>query len=149
MIKFAQKPAKHSGFTLIELMIVVVIVGILAAVAYPSYLNIIRKSHRSDGIALLQAAQLGQEKFRINSATYADTGDLSNNAFARVCVFSGGSCLSQNGYYSLTSTDNDASGYTLTATALGDQANDTDCPTISLTQSATDITYTPSTCWGK
>lgn len=149
MTNFAQQPAKHRGFTLIELMIVVAVIAILSAIAYPSYLSVIRKSHRSDGIALLQAAQLGQEKFRINSATYADTGDLSNSAFARVCVFSGGSCLSQNGYYSLTSTGNDASGYTLTATAQGDQANDTDCTAITLTQSATDITYEPSICWGK
>ena len=46
-----------SGFTLIELMIVVAIVAVLAAVAYGSYLAQVRKARRSDAIALLSAIQ--------------------------------------------------------------------------------------------
>ena len=49
---------KHQGFTLIEVMIVVAIVGILSAIAYPSYGEYIRRGHRAEGRAgLLQAAQ--------------------------------------------------------------------------------------------
>lgn len=49
---------KHKGFTLIELMIVVAVVGILTAIAYPSYAEYVRRGHRSDAkAALLQAQQ--------------------------------------------------------------------------------------------
>ncbi|QXL85712.1 type IV pilin protein [Comamonas sp. NLF-1-9] len=51
-------PSRLRGFTLIELMIVVAIVGILGAIAYPSYAEYVRRGHRSDArAALLQAAQ--------------------------------------------------------------------------------------------
>lgn len=137
--------ACQSGFTLIEVMVVVAIIGILTAIAYPAYKKFIYKGRRSEGTALLQAAQLGQEKYRINHSTYAS--DFSDTAFTRVCP-SSGACTSPGGYYSLTATGN-ASGYTLTVTALGDQANDSVCTTITLTQDASDVTYTPSACWAK
>ena len=57
------------GFTLIELMIAVAILGIIAAIAYPSYLDQVRKSKRSDAqSALLQAANR-QERFLNESRT--------------------------------------------------------------------------------
>ncbi len=51
-------PRSQTGFTLIEVMIVVAIVGILTAIAYPSYAEYIRRGHRADARAgLLQAQQ--------------------------------------------------------------------------------------------
>ena len=70
---------KHgaTGFTLIELMIVVVVVGILSAVAYPSYRDYVIKGKRAEGkAALLKAAQM-QERYYSDKATYlADLAPL-------------------------------------------------------------------------
>lgn len=145
---------RESGFTLIEVMIVVVIVGIIASIALPSYQSSIRKSRRSDAHALLQAAQLAQEKFRLNNTSYAVTADFGNAAFTGVCVTVGGQCRSQGGYYALTSTIGAGAlagvQYTLTATPIGTQASDTTCSTITIVQNAGGVTNGPTTtCWSK
>ncbi|SEI46937.1 type IV pilus assembly protein PilE [Allopseudospirillum japonicum] len=64
---------RHLGMTLIELMIVVAIVGILAAFAYPNYQESVRKSRRADGQALLLQAATRQEEYFNVHRTYADT----------------------------------------------------------------------------
>lgn len=51
------------GFTLIELMIVVAIVGVIVAIAYPSYMNYVRKSHRAEIAQLLVEAAQGMERY--------------------------------------------------------------------------------------
>ena len=63
---------QNRGFTLIELMIVVIIIGVLASIAYPAYRNYMSQSRRSDAqIALTQAAA-AQEKFFSDCRTYTD-----------------------------------------------------------------------------
>lgn len=69
-------------------MIVVAILGILSAVAYPSYQNYIRKSRRADAHALLQAAALAQEKYRINHTTYYP-GGAANGTGTTIAEFKG------------------------------------------------------------
>ncbi len=65
----------HRGFTLIELMIVVAVVGILAAIAYPSYQEQVRKSRRADGAAvLMQNAQFLERFFTENGRYDQDRG---------------------------------------------------------------------------
>ena len=61
---------RQSGFTLIELMVVLIIVGILLAVAIPGFSEQLRKSRRADAIRGLSELQLSQERWRSSNATY-------------------------------------------------------------------------------
>lgn len=68
------QPSKRAmGFTLMELMIVVAIVGILAAVAYPSYQEHIRKSRRAAAQSFLMDVAAKQQQYLIDARTYAST----------------------------------------------------------------------------
>ncbi len=137
----------ETGFTLIELMIVVAIIAILAAIAYPSYQDYVRKSRLADGKAAILSVQMDQEKFRANCPNYANS--ITN---AKTCAARGlGRAVgSPDGWYNL-SLNNDASAtsYVVTATAQGDQANDR-CGNLSITVVGGEITArTPALtgCW--
>jgi len=122
---------KHSrilGFTLIELMIVVAIVGILAAIAYPSYRGYVIKSQRADAHEALTRIEMAQEKWRANHTSYTGTlSDLDVDG------------TSTEGYWNLTLSGASATGYTATATRA--EGNDPDCPTIKLAKSAEGTEY--------
>jgi len=64
---------KQSGFTLIELMIAVMVIGVLAAIAIPSYQQYVTRSNRTEGMALLQEAAARQERFLTQNNRYATT----------------------------------------------------------------------------
>lgn len=76
---------KAAGFTLMELMIVVAIVGILAAIAYPSYMDSVRKSRRADAKAALSNAVQALERYYTEKNTYlnATLGDGAGAAATR------------------------------------------------------------------
>jgi type IV pilus assembly protein PilE len=62
------------GFTLIELMITVVVVGILAAIAYPSYQTYMQKTRRSEAQQLMLAISARQAQFIIDARGYSTVG---------------------------------------------------------------------------
>ncbi|OOZ41333.1 hypothetical protein BOW53_04245 [Solemya pervernicosa gill symbiont] len=132
---------KNSGFTLIELMIVVAIVAILMTFAYPMYTDYIREAKRGEGRAALLQVQLEQEKWRANNTTY---GTLANIGVNSNVTTDGGDLV-----YTLAVSGNDSTRYTATLTGQGTQAADSGCTSLTLTVNPTLPTglYAPTTCF--
>jgi type IV pilus assembly protein PilE len=132
-------------------MIVVAIIGILAAIAYPSYQDYVYKSRRSDARASLMQLQLEQEKFRASCPQYA-----ASRGTAAVCVPATSSYVlnfgatSTEGYYTMAIASGSATGFVATATATGAQAGDTHCSVFTLTVSSVNpegvVTATNADC---
>jgi type IV pilus assembly protein PilE len=133
----------QSGFTLVELMIVVAIIGILAAIAYPSYDDYVKRGNRTEGQALLSDASARQERyFAQNNAYITSNGDI-----AKLGLNNGN--RSETNKYTLTvSKVNGDGGYTLTA----EQGfNDAKCGNLTLDalgkKDRTGSDKTVAECW--
>jgi type IV pilus assembly protein PilE len=140
------------GFSLLELMITLAIIGILAMVAYPSYQDSVRKTRRSDGIAAALAIQVAQEKFRGSCPFYAQNLGASNvcGASAALSTVQAGT-TSQEGFYALSILANSATGnaYTIVIDPVGQQAADAQCDPMQSVYSAANPagTRAPAACW--
>jgi type IV pilus assembly protein PilE len=129
------------GVTLIELMVVVTIIGILVAIAYPGYQSQMQKTRRADGkAALLNAAQQLERCFtRFNAY---------NNAGCAAATALGAGVPSPDGWYIVTDVPT-ATAFSLDATPQGVQAGDTQCNVLTLdNRGDRDATGTvPANCW--
>lgn len=113
---------KVVGFSLMELMIVVAIVGILGSIAYPSYLNQVTKSRRTDAQAvLMEAAQFMERFYTENNRYHQDTG---GTAVALPAQLGESPRDSGTKSYDITVQTATASTYTLRATPKNGQAGD-------------------------
>ena len=128
------------GFSMVELMIVVVIISILAAIAIPSYRQYVLKGHRSEATRALQDLASRQENYYFSNNEYTDNlADLgASGDIAGV-------------YFTVAIPSASSSVYQITATAQGTQTQDGGCTAFTLHRSgAKESTGTaPSaTCWG-
>lgn len=132
--------AQQRGVTLLELMIVVVVVGILASIAYPSFQEHVRKTRRADGkAALMQTAQ------------------QLERCYTRFARYNDGNCGvalpadSAEGFYQVSAAALDASSFTLDATPQGDQASDAACGVLRLAhtgqQGSQGVAGDANNCW--
>jgi len=117
------------GMTLIELMVVVIIIGVLATLIFPSFEQQILAARRGDGITHLLRLKIQQEAFRIENISYAKTEQLS---------------LPTAEYYAFIVTDVSATTYTITAKAKGSQMSDEKCLAMQIDQS---LKKTPADCF--
>lgn len=131
---------RQSGFGLLEIMIAVAIIGILASIAYPSYLSQVERSRRTDATTALLALAQTQERIMATCGEYA-TASVTDATSCGDALGGGGEgiglgqadAVSEEGFYSLV-VAGDADSYKLTATAQGAQVNDEDCQTFELTE---------------
>jgi type IV pilus assembly protein PilE len=137
--------AQQSGFTLIELMVVVMIVGIISAIAYPSYREQVRRSNRSEAkIALEEKAQALEKCFtRSMDFTSAACANARANVFTPNRTYQVG----VNPGIPTTATT-----FALIATPQGNQAGDAECLNFTLNESGLrgvsgSASATPERCW--
>lgn len=129
-------PRESSGFTLIELMIVMVVIAILTAVAVPSYSNYVVRSHRQAGKNILYNVADRQEQYFIDNKQYAP--NLSTLGYAANTIGVGpDGAITDSGdadrKYVVTLDDTSVTTYTVVATPQLNQATkDTKCGKLSL-----------------
>ncbi len=132
-VKRGKVSRRTAGFTLIELMIVVAIIGILASIAFPSYQVYVTRTQRSVAQQFLMNISSRQEQYLLDARAYTNVPSDPGGAVKGLFPMSspeGWTCNAArctNGRYDVTIAVNNAAApptYTITATAIGSQVAD-------------------------
>lgn len=138
----------YNGWTLAELLISLALMGVLAALAIPSYQQQQRQARRQDGQTSLAQMQLDQANWRSTHENHADSLTLLGWPSDR----------SAQGHYVITLTETTADGYTVQATGIGPQAADQNCNPLrvrwegtarSVFSAGANMNSDPAGCWRK
>jgi type IV pilus assembly protein PilE len=136
--------------TLVELVVALVILGVIAAIAYPSYQESVLRARRSEAHTLLVDAANRQERFFADSNSYASSmlqlgyaadPAATDNGFYRVAV----SAVAPAGCAATAPPS--CTAFSLTATPQGVQTSDSDCTTISLDSLGQKTATGGGDCW--
>jgi type IV pilus assembly protein PilE len=120
---------RMKGFTLIELMIVIVVIAVLGSIAVPSYRSYILRTHRVEAKTALLNLAAAQEKFYLQNNTYATNAQLATAPPNGL----GMTATTENGWYTIAIANGaSATTFSATATAAAGQVDDSACATFTI-----------------
>ena len=131
-------PRPATGLTLLELVIALAVMAMLAAAAWPSFADSVRKGRRTDALQASTRVQQAQERWLGNQLRYTD--QLADLGLATA---------SPGGHYTLALSAASATAYTLTVSAAsgGAQAADAGCTVLTVSVLRGQASYAPAACW--
>jgi type IV pilus assembly protein PilE len=155
--KHARRRGHAAGFTLIELMIAVAIIGVLAGIGYPSYLKYVARGNRSAAQGFMLEVTSRQERYLLDARAYAQ--DLCTlYGITPACPGSSASppvpdTVSPNYSVTITSVTAAPPGYVVQAAPIGGQANnDANCGTLTISGTGAKAASGPggvANCWNR
>ncbi len=143
--KHAGRRGCAAGFTLIELMITVAVMGVLAAIAYPSYMRYVARGNRSAAQSFMLEVTSRQERYLLDGRQYAP--DLPTLGMTVPDT------VSPNYTVSITNVTAAPPGYVVQAAPIGGQAsNDANCGTLTIDGTGAKAASGPggvANCWNR
>lgn len=132
MLRPVSGPKARKGFTLVELAVVIVIIGVLAAFGVPRFLKSVERSKASEAFGYLAAVRSSQERYQAQYGTYADDVAKLDIQYPAPKYFTVGTMTAEEKTWSLTLTRTGASsGYGAYTVTFTDQGFDTTNSTIA------------------
>jgi type IV pilus assembly protein PilE len=139
-MRSANHAASHSGWSLIELLVVVAVLAILTLYAVPTYRSAMLRAQRTEATAALLALAAAQERFHLQRHIYASEIDSPPPDGL------GLQSITEDGRYAIAITTADAATFAASATAQGQQARDTHCAEFGIDATGA-RTATNNDCW--